>query len=97
MDSVLLRFVTTERIDGYPNFRMFLRTEAGGRCEKSLSVLKDGEPVRTWLLSEKDGGGRQLFDESCWRYYIREYNDEPDYFIWVFDIVPEDLSSASAD
>lgn len=97
MDSVLLRFVTTERIDGYPNFRMFLRTEAGGRCEKSLSVLKDGEPVRTWLLSEKDGGGRQLFDESCWRNYIREYNDEPDYFIWVFDIVPEDLPSASAD
>lgn len=76
---------------------MFLRTEAGGRCEKSLSVLKDGEPVRTWLLSEKDGGGRQFFDESFWRYYIREYNDEPDYFIWVFDIVPEDLPSASAD
>ena len=96
MDSVLLRFVTTERIDGYPNFRMFLRTEAGGRCEKSLSVLKDGEPVRTWLLSEKDGGGRQFFDESFWRNYVRYDGNMPNIFTWVFDIGPEDIGAGAS-
>ena len=78
------------------NFRMFLRTEAGGRCEKSLSVLKDGEPVRTWLLSEKDGGGRQFFDESFWRNYVRYDGNMPNIFTWVFDIGPEDIGAGAS-
>lgn len=89
-DSVLLRFVETKRIDGYPGFRMFLKTESGGNCEKSLSILKDGEPVRTWLLSDKDGRGRQFFDESFWRHYVWYDGNMPDIFVWVFDILPED-------
>ncbi len=93
-DSALLRFVTTARIDGYPSFRMFLKTTTGGNCEKSLSILKDGETVKTWLLSRTDEAGRQFFDEALWRHYVLYNGRMPDIFIWVFDILPEDIGPA---
>lgn len=92
-DSVSIGLVETKRRKGYPSFRSALHdTDV-----ETVSVGKDGTVLKVWTEAGRNEPGRQLFDESCWRYYIREYNDEPDYFIWVFDIVPEDLPSASAD
>ena len=50
--------------------------------------------MKVWTEDGGEDPSRQLFNESFWRYYIREYNDEPDYFVWVFDILPEDIGLA---
>ena len=65
--------------------------EASQETEKSLTVLVEGKEVRKWLLSEKDGPGRQFFDESRWEHTVDYDGNMPDTFKWVFDILPEDI------
>lgn len=77
---------------GYPSFGTFLKdVEASQETEKSLTVLVEGKEVRKWLLSEKDGPGRQFFDESRWEHTVDYDGNMPDTFKWVFDIFPEDI------
>ena len=89
-DSVSVGLVETKRQKGYPSFNVTLReTDV-----RSVTVTKDGAIVKVWTEDGGEDPSRQLFNESFWRYYIREYNDEPDYFVWVFDILPEDIGPA---
>ena len=88
-DSVDIAIVEVRRNKGYPDFHSLSKSDIGS---VSVSVPeKDGAVLKVWTNDGADEPGRQFFNESFWRYYIREYNDDPDYFIWVFDILPEDM------
>ena len=77
---------------GYPSFRTFLKAvDDSQETEKSLTVVVNGKEVRKWFLSEKDGPGRQFFDESRWEHTVDYDGNMPDTFKWVFDILPEDI------
>ncbi len=96
-DSVCIYSVYTLRYAGYPDFRSFLEPDdVGQEREKSIVVMKNGKTVRKWMLSEWEFPGRQFFDESMWRHYVRYNGNMPEDFIWTFDILPEDLETGHA-
>ena len=96
-DSVCIYNVYTLRYAGYPDFGSFLKPDDGEQeSDKSVVVMKDGKAARMWLISEMDFPGRQFFDESLWRHYVRYDGNMPENFIWTFDILPEDLETGHA-
>lgn len=88
-DSTELGYWITQRKHrGFPEFGQSFRKTG----VETLRVFLDGKEVRVWSISADDD--RSFFAESSWRYYIREYNGEdPNYFIWVFDILQEDIKA----
>ena len=91
---IITRFTSIEA-----NFTGF-ETKAEESEEKSISGSRSNRTIMKIILkpqiifSVRPRASPLFFNESFWRYYIREYNDEPDYFVWVVDILPEDIGPA---
>ena len=53
-----------------------------------VEVLSDeGELLRTWPLIESETSEDRFNEESSWRFY----HPKDDTYVWVFDLLPEDL------
>ena len=53
-----------------------------------VEVLSDeGELLRTWPLIESETSEDRFYEESSWRFY----HPKGDTYVWVFDLLPEDL------
>ena len=95
-DSVAIGVVCSIRSIGDPKFS-YITEIIGSDDDGGLTFYsEDGIPVRHWRWSERGGSGRQLFNESLWRKYVRDQQPQPDRkgyidVTWVFDVVPEDL------
>lgn len=67
--------------------------ESEAEEKRHLDVLSsEKEVLKRWEYTDKDTQERQFFRQSSWRFY---HNDKIACveFIWVFDILPEDIRS----
>lgn len=61
-------------------------------------LSSDGSLLKVWNYVDRNAEGRQLFNESFWRLYIKKSKDYTEQtYTWVFDIVPTDIAADSPD
>lgn len=95
-DSVAIGVVCSLPSIGGPEFSLITEIVGSGDDKGLIFYSEDGMQIRQWRWSERDGSGRQLFDESLWRKYVRDQQPQPDRegyidVTWVFDVLPGDL------
>lgn len=94
-DSVPVHRFNPFSYQGTPSFDLFYDAWSGSpERERSISLFsEDGRLLKTWSYADRNAGGRQLFDESCWRLRVEKserYQEQT--CVWVFDIIPEDVA-----
>lgn len=62
--------------------------------DRHIDILNEQDLLlKSWKYTDKDVEGRQLFRESCWRLYTRDFEYSTQLiYMWVFDIYPEDIN-----
>lgn len=94
-DSVLIHSFHPFQYLGEPAFDTFYDAWDGKpEQEWSISVRsKEGQLLKKWEYMDRNAGGRQIFHESYWRLYTQKYSHSDEVnFIWVFNILPEDIA-----
>lgn len=94
-DSVLIHIFNPFQYLGTPSFDIFYDAWDGNpEQEKNISIFsKDKLLLKTWKYVDRNAAGRQLFNESYWRLYIKKserYQEQT--YTWIFDIIPEDIT-----
>lgn len=94
-DSVCFHSFCPPQHWGIPSFDglydIWEKTTMQNRHTDILS--NDGSILKIWNFADRNAEGRQLFSESFWRLYIKkseQYTEQT--YIWVFDILPEDIA-----
>lgn len=95
-DSVAIGVVCSLTSIGDPKFSYITEIVGAGDDNGLRFYSEDGTLIRHWRWSERDGSGRQLFNESLWRKYVRDQQSQPYRYghidvTWVFDVISEDL------
>ncbi len=95
-DSIALGVVRSIRSIGDPKFSYITEIVGSGDDKGLIFYSENGFPIRHWRWSQRNDSGRQLFDESLWRKYVRDQQPQPDRkgyldVTWVFDVFSEDL------
>lgn len=95
-DSVAIGVVCSLPSIGGPEFSLITEIVGSGDDKGLIFYSEDGMQIRHWRWSERDGSGRQLFNESLWRKYVRDQQPQPERegyidVTWVFDVLPGDL------
>lgn len=94
-DSVLVHSFHPFQYLGKPAFDTFYDAwEGKPEQEWCISVSsQEGRLLKKWKYMDRNAAGRQIFHQSYWQLYTQKegHSDELN-FIWVFNILPEDIA-----
>ncbi len=66
--------------------------------EQYLAIFSvDGKELKTWKYTPESADDEPFFQESSWRFYLREYDTSSELELtWVYDLRAEDLEPDDA-
>lgn len=75
------------------SFDLWLCNNHGVMRPKYCYILCDDILMKTWSMAEKDGKGKQFYNEQFWRFHdiAPKYENSTHYYFWTLEIYPEDI------